>query len=61
MRRKTFDGILTAVGAVLTVVFLPQMNTSAEEKLTPGVPKLGEVVGPRPASIAQVARARHWR
>jgi EmrB/QacA subfamily drug resistance transporter len=43
------------VGAVLTVVFLPQVNTSAEEKMTPGVPKLGEVVAPAPATVGQAA------
>jgi hypothetical protein len=46
---------IAVVGAVLTVVFLPQVNTSAEEKMTPGVPKLGEVVGPQPATIGAAA------
>ena len=43
------------MGAVLTVVFLPQVNASAEEKMTPGVPKVGEVAGPRPATIGAAA------
>jgi MFS transporter, DHA2 family, multidrug resistance protein len=46
---------IAVVGAVLTAVFLPQVNASAEEKMTPGVPKLGEVAGPRPATIGTAA------
>jgi MFS transporter, DHA2 family, multidrug resistance protein len=46
----------TAVlGAVLTVVFLPKVNASLEEKMTPGVPNLSEVPGPRPATVGQAA------
>jgi len=46
---------IAVVGAVLTVVFLPKVNTSAEEKMTPGVPKLGEVVGPRAVTVGAAA------
>jgi hypothetical protein len=46
---------IAAVGVLLTLIFLPQVNTSAEEKMTPGVPKLGEVVAPAPATVGQAA------
>ena len=46
---------IAVVGAVLTVVFLPQVNGPAEEKMTPGVPKVGGVAGPRPATIGAAA------
>jgi predicted MFS family arabinose efflux permease len=46
----------TAVmGAVLAVVFLPRTNASAEDKMKLGVPKLGELDGPRPATIGAAA------
>jgi hypothetical protein len=49
------SGGIAVVGAVLTVVFLPQANASAQEKMTPSVRKVGEVAGPRPATIGASA------
>jgi EmrB/QacA subfamily drug resistance transporter len=46
---------IAVVGAVLSVVFLPQVNASAEENTTPGVPKVGEFVGSRPATVGAAA------
>jgi hypothetical protein len=45
------SAFIAVLGAVLTVVFLPRVNASAEEKMTPATPKVGDVTGPQPAKI----------
>jgi Na+/melibiose symporter-like transporter len=46
---------IAVVGVVLTVAFLPKVNAPAPETMEPGVHKVGEVVGPRPAIIGAAA------
>jgi Na+/melibiose symporter-like transporter len=46
---------IAVVGAVLTAVFLPEVNAPAKEGLKPGTHDGRELVGPRPAPIGHAA------
>jgi Na+/melibiose symporter-like transporter len=43
------------VGVVLTVVFLPRVNAPRDENMEPGIHKVGNVVGPRSATVGHAA------